>query len=193
MRTSLFFVAAACLFACSSSSTTASYTDAGTAPVDAAGGMDSAMPPADAAGGMDAAPPVMPFNMAGSVFCYGSLTCSTMSAAPVCCDAKVSVDGGTATFTDTCVASAAACAAMSTMATSYQCGQSADCASAMVCCGALGMSSSGKAFFTSTTCAATCPSSATSAQLCASNSDCTTSGQTCVGKAISGRDVGLCQ
>ena len=61
----------------------------------------------------------------------------------------------------------------------------------MVCCGDLGTSKSGKKFFKDTVCAASC--SSTQTQLCVTAKECKTSGAMCVGQAISGRDVGLCQ
>jgi hypothetical protein len=129
---------------------------------------------------------VKPFNMPGTVDCYSGLTCSRASANPVCCDAP-GADGG---FSDTCVASSAACKAMSSKATPYECGQAADCGAGMVCCGDIGKSMSGKSFFNSTTCAASC--TGTETQLCVTATECKT-GTMCVGAAIVGRDVGLCQ
>lgn len=129
---------------------------------------------------------IAPFNMPGKVFCYTGPLCSTTSASPVCCDSKT--DGG---FADTCVANAAACLAMDSQAKSFQCGQAADCGAGMVCCGDIGMATSGKPFFTSTTCAASCPSGQT--QLCVAASECKASGVSCVGQTITGRNIGLCQ
>jgi hypothetical protein len=130
-------------------------------------------------------PMVVPFNMPGSIDCYGS-TCSTSSASPVCCDS--SVDGG---FTDTCVASSSACLAMDPQAKAFQCGQAADCSGGQVCCGNLGTSNSGKSYFVATACAASCSSGQT--QLCVSTGECKAAGVQCVGATISGRDVGLCK
>jgi hypothetical protein len=129
---------------------------------------------------------VTPYNMVGSVFCYASTACSTTSANPICCDAEG--DGG---FTDTCVASAAACTASDSAAHAYQCGQAADCGSGMVCCGTITTSGTSSSHLYATTCAASCGSGET--QLCVTSSECTTSGTTCVGKDITGRDVGVCQ
>ena len=129
---------------------------------------------------------VAPFNMPGKVFCYSGPTCSTTSANPICCDSKT--DGG---FADTCVANAGACLAMDSQAKTFQCGQSADCGAAMVCCGNIGMTTSGKPFFTSTACAASCPTGQT--QLCVTATECKATGVACVGQTITGRAVGLCQ
>jgi hypothetical protein len=129
---------------------------------------------------------VTPFNMPGQVFCYGGPLCSTTSASPVCCDSKT--DGG---FSESCVANAAACLAMDAQAKTFACGQKADCGGGMVCCGSIGMSSSGKKFFMSTSCAASCGTGQT--QLCVTAAECSTSGAHCVGQTITGRDVGLCQ
>ena len=142
-------------------------------------------PPADAAR-LDAHP-VVPFNMPGMVYCYGTLTCSTTSATPLCCDAEGS-DGG---FSDTCVADVPTCTATDATAKTFQCGQAADCGAGMVCCGSLGTATSGSSFFNSTTCAASCPAGDT--QLCVADGECQTSGTTCMAKDISGRAVGLCQ
>ena len=129
---------------------------------------------------------VTPFNMPGKVFCYSGPLCSTSSAMPICCDSKG--DGG---FSDTCVATAAACVAMDAQAKTFACGQAADCGTGMVCCGDIGTSNSGKKFFSSTVCAASCTSTET--QLCVTASECKTSGASCVGQTITGRNVGLCQ
>jgi hypothetical protein len=125
---------------------------------------------------------IAPFNMPGEVDCYG-ITCSTTGADPICCDSQV--DGG---FTDTCVASAGACTGSS--AKTFACGQKADCSGGQVCCGDIGKATSGKQYFKSTTCAASCASPET--QLCVNGSECL-SGGNCVGADISGRNVGLCQ
>jgi hypothetical protein len=129
---------------------------------------------------------VSPFNMPGKVFCYGGPLCSTTSATPICCDSKT--DGG---FSTSCVATAAACLATDAQAKTFRCGQAADCGGGMICCGTIGTSGSGKKFFTSTTCAASCASGDT--QLCVTATECKASGVSCVGQAITGRDVGLCQ
>ena len=129
---------------------------------------------------------ITPFNMPGSVYCYGGPLCSTSSAMPICCDAKG--DGG---FTDSCVATATACTAMAPQASTFACGQAADCGSGMVCCGDIGTSKSGKKFFNDTVCASSCSASQT--QLCVTATECKTSGAMCVGQTISGRNVGLCQ
>jgi len=128
---------------------------------------------------------VTPYNMPGKVDCYGT-PCTVASANPVCCDAPV--DGGD--FSDTCVASAQACLAMSSSAKTFACGQAADCTAGQICCGNIGMSSSGKSYFVSTMCAPSCPSGNT--QLCVTANECK-SGTQCTGAYISGRDVGLCQ
>ena len=138
---------------------------------------------ASASGDMTA---VAPFNMPGSIFCYSGPVCSTTSASPVCCDSRT--DGG---FADTCVASAASCLAMDSQAKTFQCGQAADCGAGMICCGSVGTSSSGKPFLNSTSCAASCASG--DKQLCVAASECKTSGASCVGQSITGRDIGLCQ
>jgi hypothetical protein len=104
----------------------------------------------------------------------------------VCCDSKT--DGG---FADTCVPNAQACLAMDSQAKTFACGQAADCGTGMICCGTIGMSSSGKKFFSSTSCAASCATGDT--QLCVAASECKTAGAHCVGQTITGRDVGLCQ
>jgi hypothetical protein len=129
---------------------------------------------------------ITPYNMPGMVYCYDSTPCSTSSASPVCCDAPA--DGG---FADTCVASEAACTTASSEAHAYQCGQAADCGAGRVCCGAITVSSSGASHFTGTSCAASCGTGQT--QLCVAASDCTISDTSCMGKSVSGRDVGLCQ
>jgi hypothetical protein len=134
----------------------------------------------------DGMTPVTPFNMPGKVDCYQGLTCTVGSASPICCDAKV--DGGT--FTDTCVASSAACTASDPKATAYECGQAADCGAGKICCGDIGTSmTSGKKFFRSTSCQTACPGMQT--QLCVTAGECKT-GTMCTGASISGRDVGLC-
>jgi hypothetical protein len=170
----LTVIAVACIAGCGDSG---SSTDMGMA--DMQSGMDLSASSGDLL-------MVTPFNMPGSVFCYSGALCSTSSATPVCCDSKT--DGG---FADSCVANAAACLAMDSQAKTFACGQAADCGQGMVCCGAIGTSGSGKKFFTSTTCAASCGSGET--QLCVSATECKTSGAHCVGQTITGRDVGLCQ
>lgn len=137
-----------------------------------------------AAGGGDMTV-ITPFNMPGKVFCYSGPLCS--SPTQVCCDSK-GADGG---FSDTCVASAADCLATDPQAKTFACGQAADCGSGMVCCGSFGTSKTGKKFFESTVCAASCASSET--QLCVTTSECKASGTSCVGQDITGRNVGLCQ
>lgn len=173
MRLSLSLVIAVCLVGCGSSDDNMGSVDMSASAMDLAGGgtADLSM--------------VTPFNMPGKVFCYDNLLCSTSSANPVCCDARA--DGG---FSDTCVASVAACTASDPQATAYQCGQAADCGSGMVCCGTIGTSKSGKMFFQGTTCAASCGSGQT--QLCVTAAECKT-GTSCVGQSITGRDVGLCK
>ncbi|MCU1280358.1 MAG: hypothetical protein JWM53_3904 [bacterium] len=176
MRLSSSLVFAICVVGCGDSGST-------TAPVDL-----SAAAPDLATGGGTAADMKMvtPYNMPGKVFCYGSLTCSTTSASPVCCDTRA--DGG---FSDACVATVAGCAAMDPQARAYQCGQAADCGSGMVCCGTTGMSGSGKPFLSATTCAASCTSA--QAQLCVTAAECKTAGASCAGQTLSGRDVGVCK
>jgi hypothetical protein len=129
---------------------------------------------------------VVPFNMPGQVDCYNSPTCATASATPVCCDSKT--DGG---FTDNCVASAQACLATDPQAKTFACGQAADCGGGMICCGTIGTSGSGKQFFTSTQCAASCAAGDT--QLCVADAECKAASTHCNGITISGRDVGLCK
>ncbi len=170
MRTLMSFLIVACFVGCGNSDNASDMGLDMSASADLSGSHDMTM--------------IAPFNMPGQVFCYGTLLCATNSATPVCCDAKT--DGG---FSDTCT-SAATCAA-DTQATAYACGQAADCGSGMVCCGDIGMSSSGKKFFKGTSCAASCTSAQT--QLCVTAGECKASGVSCVGQAISGRDVGLCQ
>ena len=136
-------------------------------------------------GGADFASAVTPVNMPGMVDCYGT-NCSTSGADPVCCDSAT--DGG---FADTCVASAAACLATDSSAKTFECGQAADCSGGKVCCGDIGKANSGKSYFKSTSCAASCTSTQT--QLCVSASECKSSGAHCIGQSISGRDVGLCE
>lgn len=174
MHRSLFLGLAFFLVACGGGSTKTSLPDFTTGPQDL-----SASPSPDLA-----MAPVTPYNDPGNVFCYGTLTCSTTGAAPVCCDEKG--DGGS--YTDTCVANAAACSGMDS--TTYACGQAADCGTGMVCCGTIGTSSSGKPYFSGTTCEASCGSGET--QLCVTAGECT-SGTSCTGQEISGRKVGLCQ
>jgi hypothetical protein len=129
---------------------------------------------------------IAPFNMPGQVFCYSGPLCSTSSAKPVCCDSKT--DGG---FADSCVPNAGVCLAMDSQAKTFACGQAADCGSGMICCGSIGTSNSGKPFFNSTSCAASCATGQT--QLCVTASECKASGTSCVGQTITGRDVGLCK
>jgi hypothetical protein len=129
---------------------------------------------------------VTPYNMPGEIDCYSGPKCSTTSSTPICCDAPA--DGG---FSDTCVASVAACTATGSSATPYQCGQAADCTGGMLCCAnTKTSSSSGKTLFKSTVCAASCPSP--EIQLCVTAAECKT-GTQCVGQSIEGRDVGVCQ
>lgn len=130
---------------------------------------------------------VMPFNMPGTIFCYDTNCMTSNASMKVCCDAK-NPDGG---FVDSCVASAATCTATNPMAATFECGQAADCGGGKICCGDIGMSASGKKFFKSTTCSATCTSM--QSQLCVTAAECTTSGAKCVGQTITGRNVGLCQ
>lgn len=130
---------------------------------------------------------IMPFNMPGTIFCYDTNCMTSNASMKVCCDSK-NPDGG---FVDSCVASAGACTATDPMAKTFECGQAADCGTGKVCCGSIGMSSSGKKFFNSTTCAASCTSMQT--QLCVTASECTSSTAKCVGQVITGRAVGLCQ
>ncbi|HEX8950668.1 MAG TPA: hypothetical protein VF945_02430 [Polyangia bacterium] len=130
---------------------------------------------------------VTPFNMPGFVFCYSGPLCSTTSATPICCDIK-NPDGG---FNNSCVATAGACTAIDPQAKTFACGQAADCGAGMVCCGDIGTSNSGKKFFNSTTCAASCGS--TLKQLCVTKAECTATGVSCVGQTITGRNVGICQ
>ena len=129
---------------------------------------------------------IAPFNMPGSIYCYTGPVCSTSSANKVCCDSKG--DGG---FSDSCVPSAGACLAMDSQAKTFECGQAADCNGGQICCGTIGTSSSGKPFFTSTQCAASCASG--DKQLCVTATECKASGVSCVGQTITGRNVGLCQ
>lgn len=176
MKTSLLLVAAACLVGCGDSN---NANDMGTADLSASAGADLS-----ASADMTM---VQPFNMPGSVFCYSGPLCSTTSAMPICCDSK-NPDGG---FADSCVATATACTAMDPKAKTFACGQAADCGSGQICCGSLGMSSTGKTFFNSTYCAASC--TGTDKQLCVTATECKASGVSCVGQTITGRDVGLCQ
>ena len=123
---------------------------------------------------------IQPYNMPGKIFCYGSLTCS--SPMQVCCDLRVSADGGSS-FMTSCAANAAACP---TGAATYECGQAADCGSGQVCCGTQGTSGKG---LKSTQCAASCGTG--QIQLCVTKTECKT-GTMCVGADLSGRDVGVC-
>jgi len=167
MRLSLALVVAACIAGCGTSDNGSDMGGDLAVSMDMTAGVDMTM--------------VKPFNMAGSVYCYGTLLCATSSPSmKVCCDNRA--DGG---FSDTCVANANACPGGKTFA----CGQAADCPASQVCCGDIGTSSSGKKFFNDTVCAASCGSSQT--QLCVTAAECK-SGTTCVGQSITGRDVGLC-
>ena len=175
MRTTLILMAAFLVGGCGDDTT----SNGGGADMHVAADMTSG------GGGADMTA-IAPFNMPGKVFCYSGPLCSTTSAMPVCCDSK-----GDAGFSDTCVANATACTAMDSGAKTFACGQAADCGSGMVCCGDIGTSNSGKKFFSDTVCAASCGSSQT--QLCVTAAECKTSGATCVGQTITGRNVGLCQ
>jgi hypothetical protein len=178
MRSSFMLGLAFALAACGGSSNK---------PLDMTSG-DQSVPPDQSVAAVDMTKIVTPYNMPGSVYCYSSTACTTPGGSSVCCDAAG--DGG---FTDTCVATIAACTTGDPSAHAYQCGQAADCGSGMVCCGTVATSASGSMHFsgTGTTCAASCAAGDT--QLCVSNTECATSGTTCVGKEVSGRDVGLCQ
>lgn len=175
MRPLLVFISLSCVIGCGNSDTS---TDM--AAPDLSASMDLTV---SSSGDMTL---VTPYNMPGKVFCYSGPACMTSSATPVCCDSKG--DGG---FADTCVANAAACVAMDPQAKTFACGQAADCGTGMVCCGSTGTSSSGKTFFNSTTCAASC--AAPLKQLCVTAGECKTSGASCVGQTITGRAVGICQ
>lgn len=175
-RFPLLLILAACFTGCGDSGSTSAPVDLSAAAADLATGGGPAVDMRT----------VTPYNMPGKVFCYGSLTCSTTSASPVCCDTRA--DGG---FSDACVATVSACTAMDPQARAYQCGQAADCGTGMVCCGTTGMSGSGKQFLSATTCAASC--TGTQTQLCVTATECKTSGASCVGEAISGRDIGVCK
>lgn len=166
-------IAVTCFIGCNNSSTSADM-----------GGPDLQAPMDFAVQGDLSA--VAPFNMPGQIDCYNGPLCSTTSATPVCCDARV--DGG---FTDNCVASATACLAIDPKAKPFACGQAADCGAGMICCGSTGTSSSGKTFFKSTQCATMCASGDT--QLCVTATECKTAGAHCLGQSITGRDVGLCK
>ncbi len=172
MRTLVALAAVTCVVGCGNSGSTSDMGIDMSASADLSASRDMTM--------------VTPFNMPGQVYCYSGPLCGTTSATPVCCDSKT--DGG---FADSCVASAAACLAMDSQAKTFACGQAADCGSGMVCCGDIGTSMSGKKFFNSTTCAASC--TGTQTQLCVTASECKASGVSCVGQTITGRNVGLCQ
>jgi hypothetical protein len=172
----LLFIALTCIVGCGDSN---SSNDQSVADLSMSAGADLSASAPDMT-------VIMPYNMPGKVFCYSGPACVTPGATSVCCDSRT--DGG---FADTCVASTAACLAMDSTAKVFECGQAADCAGNKVCCGDIGTSTSGKKFFNSTSCAASC--TGTQTQLCVTAAECKASGVSCVGQSITGRAIGLCQ
>jgi hypothetical protein len=115
-----------------------------------------------------------------AVFCFGAGSC-TGGPTPVCCDSHV--DGG---FTDTCVATPAAC-----RGDAFECDDGTDCFDG-VCCATTGFNASGGLILLGSRCT-TLPETGCRTperQVCADPGQC--SGNPCVPMHASGRDIGLC-